>query len=64
MNRGARCGLEIPFRYKFFGLRKAVDWTEKSVRKVIDDVKKELPIVPNLQFKQKYISTSFIKIAF
>ena len=51
MNRGARCGLEIPFRYKFFGLRKAVNWTEKSVRKVIDDVKKELPIVPNLQFK-------------
>ena len=51
MNRGAVCRLEISFRYKFFGLRKAVDWTEKSVGKVIDDVEKELPISPNLQFK-------------
>ena len=38
MKRGAGYGLEIPVQYIFVGAEKAVEWAEKHIKKVFENV--------------------------
>ena len=42
VNRGAGYGLEIPVQYIFVGAEKAVEWAEKYIRKVFENVNKKV----------------------
>ena len=42
VNRGAGYGLEIPVQYIFVGAEKAVEWAEKHIKKVFDNVNKKV----------------------
>ena len=42
MNRGAGYGLEIPVQYIFVGAEKAVEWAEKHIKKVFENVNKNV----------------------
>ena len=41
VNRGAGYGLEIPVQYRFIGAKKAVEWAEKSIQKVLENIDKK-----------------------
>ena len=34
-------GLEIPVQYRFIGAKKAVEWAEKNIQKVFDNIDKK-----------------------
>ena len=38
VNRGAGYGVEIPEEYAFIGLQKAVEWVQKTVKKILKRV--------------------------
>ena len=38
VNRGASYGLEILVQYRFIGAEKAVEWAEKSIKKVFENI--------------------------
>ena len=38
VNRGAGYGLEIPVQCRFIGAEKAVEWAEKSMKKVFENI--------------------------
>ena len=42
VNRGAGYGLEIPVQNRFIGAEKAVEWAEKNIRKVFENINKKL----------------------
>ena len=39
---GAGYGLEIPVQYRFIGAEKAVEWAEKNIKKVFEDIDKKV----------------------
>ena len=41
VNRGAGYGLEIPVQYRFIGAKKAVEWAEKNIKKVFENMNKK-----------------------
>ena len=41
VNRGAGYGLEIPVQYRFIGTKKAVEWAEKRIQKVLENIDKK-----------------------
>ena len=40
-NRGAGYGLEIPVQYRFIGAEKAVEWAEKNIKEVFENINKK-----------------------
>ena len=42
VNRGTGYGLEIPVQYIFVGAEKAVEWAEKHLKKVFENVNKKV----------------------
>ena len=42
VNRGAGCDLEIPVQYRFIGAEKAVEWAEKNIKKVFENINKKV----------------------
>ena len=42
LNRGAGYGLEIPVQYRFIGAEKAVEWAEKNIKKVLENINKKV----------------------
>ena len=42
VNRRAGYGLEIPVQYRFIGAEKAVEWAEKNIRKVFENINKKV----------------------
>ena len=41
VNRGAGYGLEISVQYRFIGVEKAVEWAEKNIKKVFENMNKK-----------------------
>ena len=42
VNRGAGYGLEILVQYRFICARKAVEWAEKNIKKVFENINKKV----------------------
>ena len=42
VNRGAGYGLEIPVQYRFIDAEKAVEWAEKNIKKVFENINKKV----------------------
>ena len=42
VNRGAGYGLEIPVQYIFVSAEKTVEWAEKHIKKVFENVNKKV----------------------
>ena len=42
VNREAGYGLEIPVHYRFIGAKKVVEWTEKNMKKVFENINKKV----------------------
>ena len=41
-NHGAGYGLEIPVHYRNIGAKKAVEWAEKNIKKVFENINKKV----------------------
>ena len=42
VNRGAGYGPEIALLYRFIGAEKAVEWAEKNIKKVFENINKKV----------------------
>ena len=42
VNRGTGYGLEIPVQYRFIGAENAVEWAEKNIKKVFENMSKKV----------------------
>ena len=42
VNCGAGYGKEIPVQYRFIGAEKAVEWAEKNIKKVFENIYKKV----------------------
>ena len=42
VNRGTGYDLEIPVQYRFIGAKKAIEWAEKNIKKVFENINKEV----------------------
>ena len=42
INRGAGYGLETPVQYRVIGAEKAVEWAEKNIKKVFENINKKV----------------------
>ena len=42
VNRGAGYGLEILVQYRFIGAERTVEWAEKNIRKVFENITKKV----------------------
>ena len=51
VNRGAGYGLEISVQYRFIGVKKAIEWAEKNIKKVFENINKKV----NKCIKQKAV---------
>ena len=42
VNHAAGYGLEIPVQHRFIGAEKAVEWAEKNIKEVFENINKEV----------------------